>query len=179
MAIVQPDRGRASGGVYTRPFRSRLFSIFGASLFRILIAPAAMKLAGGAATTEIDRHCLLIARWSTLIAALVMLGWLALESGMIADAETVEQALAAIPSVIWNTSFGHILAAQTLALLGTSIALMIDRRWSWVGAAVVLRAGHDPRLPCIKRHSCSRSAFTCSRGRPPTLMAKSSRNSRP
>lgn len=55
-----------------------------------------------------------------------MLGWLALESGMIADAETVEQALAAIPSVIWNTSFGHILAAQTLALLGTSIALMID-----------------------------------------------------
>jgi hypothetical protein len=53
---------------------------------------------------------------------------------MIADAETVEQALAAIPSVIWNTSFGHILAAQTLALLGTSIALMIDRRWSWFGA---------------------------------------------
>ncbi len=47
-----------------------------------------------------------------------MLGWLALESGMIADAETVEQALAAIPSVIWHTSFGHILAAQTLALLG-------------------------------------------------------------
>jgi len=141
MAIVQPDRGRASGGVYTRPFRSRLFSIFGASLFRILIAPAAMKLAGGAATTEIDRHCLLIARWSTLIAALVMLGWLALESGMIADAETVEQALAAIPSVIWNTSFGHILAAQTLALLGTSIALMIDRRWSWVGAAVCSKRG--------------------------------------
>ena len=75
-----------------------------------------------------DRQALLTyARWSTLIAALVMLGWLALESGMIADAETVEQALAAIPSVIWNTSFGHILAAQTLAL-GTSIALMIDRR---------------------------------------------------
>ena len=133
-------------------FVAALFSIFGASLFRILIAPAAMKLARGAATTEIDRHCLLIARWSTLIAALVMLGWLALESGMIADAETVEQALAAIPSVIWNTSFGHILAAQTLALLGTSIALMIDRRWSWFGAvgfagiAVVLQAGHGHAL---------------------------------
>ena len=81
-------------------FVAALFSIFGASLFRILIAPAAMKLARGAATTEIDRHCLLIARWSRLIAALVMLAWLALESGMIADAETVEQALAAIPSVI-------------------------------------------------------------------------------
>jgi putative copper resistance protein D len=133
-------------------FVAALFSIFGASLFRVLIAPAAMKLARGAATTEIDRHCLLIARWSTLIAALVMLAWLALESGMIADAETVEQALAAIPSVIWNTSFGHILAAQTLALLGTSIALMIDRRWSWFGAvgfagiAVVLQAGHSHAL---------------------------------
>ena len=126
MAIVQPDRGRASGAFIRGLFVTALFSIFGASLFRILIAPAAMKLARGAATTEIDRHCLLIARWSTLIAALVMLGWLALESSMIADAETVEQALAAIPSVIWNTSFGHILAAQTLALLGTSIALMID-----------------------------------------------------
>ena len=67
-------------------FVAALFSIFGASLFRVLIAPAAMKLARGAATTEIDRHCLLIARCSTLIAALVMLGWLALESGMIADA---------------------------------------------------------------------------------------------
>jgi len=134
-------------------FVAALFSIFGVSLFRILIAPAAMKLARGAATTEIDRHyCLLIARWSTLIAALVMLAWLALESGMIADAETVEQALAAIPSVIWNTSFGHILAAQTLALLGTSIALMIDRRWSWfnavafAGIAVVLQAGHSHAL---------------------------------
>jgi len=125
MAIVQPDRGRASGAFIRGLFVAALFSIFGASLFRILIAPAAMKLARGAATTEIDS--LLIARWSTLILALVMLGWLALESGMIADAETVEQALAAIPSVIWNTSFGHILAAQTLAL-GTSIALMIDRR---------------------------------------------------
>lgn len=81
-----------------------------------------------------------------------MLAWLALESGMIADAETVKQALAAIPSVIWNTSFGHILAAQTLALLGTSIALMIDRRWSWFGAvgfagiAVLLQAGHSHAL---------------------------------
>jgi hypothetical protein len=51
-----------------------------------------------------------------------MFAWLALESGMIADAEAVEQALAAIPSVIWNTSFGHILAAQTLALLVLSLA---------------------------------------------------------
>jgi hypothetical protein len=109
-------------------FVAALFSIFGASLFR--------------PTTEIDRHCLLIARWSTLIAALVMLAWLALESAMIADAETVEQALAAIPSVIWNTSFGHILAAQTLALLGTSIALMIRPAME-----LVRRGG-------LRRHCC-------------------------
>src|SRR6478672_10887688 len=152
MAIVQPDRGRTSGRVYTRPFRSRPVLDFRCVPLPYPLAPAAMKLARGAATTEIDRHCLLIARWSTLIAALVMLAWLALESAMIADAETVEQALAAIPSVIWNTSFGHILAAQTLALLGTSIALMIDRRWSWfnavafAGIAVVLQAGHSHAL---------------------------------
>ena len=146
MAIVQPDRGRASGAFIRGLFVAALFSIFGASLFRILIAPAAMKLARGAATTEIDRHCLLIARWSTLIAALVMLSWLALESGMIADAETVEQALAAIPSVIWNTSFGHILAAQTFSAAGNLYSADDRRRWSWVGAAVVLQAGHDHAL---------------------------------
>jgi len=60
MAIVQPDRGRASGAFIRGLFVAALFSIFGASLFRILIAPAAMKLARGAATTEIDRHCLLM-----------------------------------------------------------------------------------------------------------------------
>jgi hypothetical protein len=178
MAIVQPDRGRASGSVYTRPFRSRPVLDF-----RCVPLPYPHRPSRDEASTRCrdhrDRQALLTYCSLEHVAALVMLGWLALESGMIADAETVVQALAAIPSVIWNTSFGHILAAQTLALLGTSIALMIDRRWSWVGAAVVLQAGHDPRLPCIKRHSCSRSAFTCSRGRPPTLMAKSSRNSRP
>ena len=127
MAIVQPDRGRASGGVYTRPFRSRPVLDF-----RCVPLPYPHRPSRDEASTRCrddrDRQALLTyARWSTLIAALVMLGWLALESSMIADAETVEQALAAIPSVIWNTSFGHILAAQTLAL-GTSIALMIDRR---------------------------------------------------
>jgi hypothetical protein len=103
-------------------FVAALFSTFGASLFRITIAPAALNL-GGAEATEVDRYCLRIAHWSTLMAALVMLAWLALESGMIADAETAGQALTAIPSVMWSTSFGHILATQALALLATAIAL--------------------------------------------------------
>jgi putative copper export protein len=86
------------------------------------------------------------------MAALVMLAWLVLESGLMADAETAGQALAAIPSVIWSTSFGHILAAQALALLATAIALMIDRRYGDLGAmgfagiAVLLQAGHSHAL---------------------------------
>ena len=133
-------------------FVAALFSNFGACLFRILIAPAAQKLVGGAEAAGVDQHCFRIAPWSTLMAALVMLAWLVLESGLMADAETAGQALAAIPSVIWSTSFGHILAAQALALLATAIALMIDRRYGGLGAmgfagvAVLLQAGHSHAL---------------------------------
>lgn len=59
-------------------FVAALFSSFGACLFRILVAPAALKSLGGAEATEVDRHCLATAGWSTLIAGLVMLVWLAL-----------------------------------------------------------------------------------------------------
>jgi hypothetical protein len=151
LASVQSDRGRVAAFVRGL-FVTALFSNFGACLFRIVIAPAALKLVGGAEATGEDRRCFRIARWSTLMAALVMLAWLVLESGLMADAETAGQALAAIPSVIWSTSFGHILAAQALALLATAIALMIDRRYGDLGAmgfagiAVLLQAGHSHAL---------------------------------
>jgi putative copper resistance protein D len=130
-------------------FVAALISTFGACLFRVLIAPAALKPLGGAEGGEIDRHCFGLACWSTLTAVLVMLAWFALESRLIADATTTEQVLAAIPSVIWSTSFGHILAAQGLALLATGTALMIDSRLSAAGLssiAVLLQAGHSHAL---------------------------------
>jgi putative copper resistance protein D len=108
-----------------------------------------MKVLPAAAATEVDKQCLCIARWSTLASVALMLVWLAIESGMISDAETADQTLAAIPSVAWNTSFGRILTIQALGLLGTAIALMIGRRWTRLGAmgfagiAVLLQAGHS------------------------------------
>ena len=57
-------------------FVAALFSIFGASLFRILIAPAAMKLARGAATTEIDR------RHHARASKLALIGSIAAETGL-------------------------------------------------------------------------------------------------
>lgn len=90
-----------------------------------------------------------LAYWSVLAAALSMLGWLVLEAVAITDAESAGEAVTAIPSVIRDTSFGNILAAQALALLGIAAALMIERPASHFGAmglagmAVVLQAGHS------------------------------------
>jgi putative copper export protein len=123
-----------------------LLSTFGASAFRVLIATAGPKLPRGTEASELG---VLVARWSAMLAVLTMLVWLMLETGTIIEAESFPQALAAVPSVIWDTSFGHILAAQVLAVLGTAIALMIDRRPSLVtaivfaGIAVLLQAGHS------------------------------------
>jgi copper resistance protein D len=127
-------------------FVAALFSAFGALVFRSLIRAPSENMRGGKALL-FDRPSL--AYWSVLAAALSMLGWLVLEAVAITDAGSAGEAVTAIPSVIRDTSFGNILAAQALALLGIAAALMIERPASHFGAmglagmAVVLQAGHS------------------------------------
>ena len=127
-------------------FVAALFSAFGALVFRSLIRAPSENMRGGKALL-FDRPSL--AYWSVLAAALSMLGWLVLEAIAITDAESAGEAVTAIPSVIRDTSFGNILAAQALALLGIAAALMIERPARHFGAmglagmAVVLQAGHS------------------------------------
>src|SRR6185437_6246607 len=73
MAIVQPDRGRASGRVYTRPFRSRPVLDF-----RCVPLPYPHRPSRDEASTRCrddrDRQALLTyARWSTLICCITSL----------------------------------------------------------------------------------------------------------
>jgi len=133
-------------------FVAALLSTFGSCLFRKLVVPSALALVKGDEAKELDRACLQIARWSSLLAILVLLVWLVLESGLMADAQTVGEAFAAVPSVIWSTSFGHVLAAQALVLLATVTALSLQWRHSPLattvsaGIAVLLQAAHSHAL---------------------------------
>lgn len=145
-------------------FVATLLSVFGASLFGVLIAPTASKQRQGN-PTEIDRRCLRVARWSTLSALLLMPLWLALQARIIADAETPIEVLAAIPSVTWDTRFGHIFCAQALALLATATALLIDRRGllmatGLAGSAMLLQAGHTHALAMHDGPLLLANAFT-------------------
>ena len=133
-------------------FVAALFSTFGACLFCSLIAPAALKRLGGSEATQPDRDCLHIALRSALLAACVMLVWLVLVSGQMADAQTAGQALVALPLVVTGTRFGYVLTAQALALLATATALIVDGRYSrlaatgFAGVAVLLQATHGHAL---------------------------------
>jgi putative copper export protein len=133
-------------------FVAALLSTFGGCLFRNLIAPASLALLKRDEAGELDRNSLQIAWWSALLAGLLMLIWLVLESALMADAQTPGEAFAAIPSVIGSTSFGHVLSAQALALIATAAALKPDWRYSplagtaFAGIAVLLQAAHSHAL---------------------------------
>lgn len=129
-------------------FVAALFSSFGALLFQSFIAPAAQTMSAGNALA-LDRRDLVLTHRSLLAAALLLLGWLVLQAAAIADAGNVSEALAAIPTVLWNTSFGKILAAQALGLLGSALVLTLWRHpqrraaTGLAGGVVLLQAGHS------------------------------------
>jgi putative copper resistance protein D len=130
-------------------FVASVLSSFGASLFLSAVgAPTWRRLHEGQASLIQGRCRRLV--WGSLFAASVSgLIWLVLEAGVIADAETTGQTLAAVQSVLFDTRFGQVLAAQVLALLGAGAATATHRRvghlaaTSLAGVATVLEAGHS------------------------------------
>ena len=130
-------------------FVASVLSILGASLFLSAVAPPIWPRLHDCPASLIQGRCRCLV-WGSLFAASVTgLVWLVLEAGVIADAETTGQTLAAVPSVLFDTRFGQVLAAQALALLGTGAATATQRRvgpltaTSLAGVATLLEAGHS------------------------------------
>lgn len=130
-------------------FVASLLSSFGAALFLCAIAPPLRRRLDDQAATSIARRCRRLLWWSLLAAFVAALLWLLLESGAIADAETAEQAVAAVPSVLLDTRFGQVLSVQVLAVLGAGLATVTYRQagnliaTALACAATVLEAGHS------------------------------------
>jgi copper resistance protein D len=130
-------------------FVASVLSVLGASLFlNAVAAPIWPQFHDGLARL-IQGRCRRVVWASLFVASVAGIGWLVLEAGVIADAETTGQTLAAVPSVLFDTRFGQVLAAQVLALLGAGAATATQRRvgplaaTSLAGVATVFEAGHS------------------------------------
>lgn len=113
---------------------------FGAALFATtLMAP----LIEG----PIERRVRSVMRLSLATALPLGLAWLALEARSMAGARTLAETVAAIPEVLFHTSFGYVLASQGFAIAG-ALAAMAILRWpsllalGLAGLAVLLEACH-------------------------------------
>ena len=130
-------------------FVASVLSTFGVALFLSRLMPTVARRLEPSAVYLIERQCRTVAWWSLLAASIAGLFWLVLETGAIVDAETISQAIAAVPTVLVATRFGQVLVGQALALLGARAAMAT----SWgvapsataflAGAATVLEAGHS------------------------------------
>ena len=130
-------------------FVAALFSAFGASLFIWLVAPQGLKLVGARDADAIEGRCLRLVRASLVAALFALLGWLVLEASDMSDAANATDALAAIPAVLLETSFGHDLTAQALSVFAALVLLAAwPQRWRFAavgltGLALALQAGHS------------------------------------
>lgn len=122
-----------------------LLSGFGSITFRSLVAPAALARMDARTAATMERRLLGLAKLSFLLQAAALLGWLALEAGVMAGAGNATQEFNAVPAVLSDTLFGHVIVLQLIAL---TAVLTLLARWPLsavaVGAlATALQAGHS------------------------------------
>ena len=141
--------GGGSLAVVRGLFDAALFSAFGALLFWTLVLRRALSLTPPEAQAALDRRMLALIRASLALALLAGAGWLVIQAGLMADADSLGQTVDAVPTVLVSTSFGHILALQAAALVAAlptlgrgdapirrTVALILAT------AALMLQAGH-------------------------------------
>lgn len=122
-----------------------LLSGFGTLTFRSLVAPAALARMDARIAATMERRLLRLAQVSFSLQAAALLGWLVLEAGVMAGAGNAAQELNAVPAVLSDTLFGHVIVLQLIAL---AAVLALLARWPLsavaVGAlATALQAGHS------------------------------------
>jgi putative copper export protein/mono/diheme cytochrome c family protein len=108
-----------------------LVSLSGTLAFLVLVAPSSLAQAVGEAPL-LRRRLLLLAAVSTACALLSGVAWLTTETAVIAGADGVAMTWRALPTVAFQTQFGHWLVARGVLLLVISPLL----RQSWVSIAI-------------------------------------------
>ena len=124
-----------------------LLSVFGSLLFRAALAPGVLARVEAGETADFERRWRDLFWSSWAVAMLAMLGWLLLQAASMANASSVTAGMAAVPTVLAETQFGHLVLAQLAALLLTALATGRGRRRRWIATglaatATALQAGH-------------------------------------
>lgn len=125
-----------------------LLSTMGALLFLLAIAPRAWAVAPGT-RADLTARLRRLALASALGAAVLLIVWLLAQTADLAGATGLASLLAALPTVLARTQFGHLLAAQWIATVAAA-ALLVPPPSPWRHAAalaaallgVLLQAGH-------------------------------------
>ncbi len=142
-----------------------LLSAFGTVSFRNLVAWKAFPLMAPARVAAVKRMLLVMAQGSIAAALLATALWLVVQAGYLADADTLGEAFAAVPTVLAKTSFGHVIMAQLLALfiLAATIGWRDrgGRHWGALSVAciaVALQSGHSHAYSMVQGPSVLLSA---------------------
>jgi hypothetical protein len=102
-----------------------LVSLFGTLVFLTLVVPSALTEAAVEAP-RLRRRLLRLARVSAVLAFVIGIAWLSVESAVIAGAGSIAMTLHALPVVALQTQFGHWLLVRGLLLLAV---LPLLRSW--------------------------------------------------
>ena len=125
-----------------------LLSTFGTLGVLALVAPRAFARAQPAEAADLTRRLRRLTWASVAVCLVAMAVWLVVQAGVLADADGLAGAVAAVPLVVSSTLFGHLVAAQmaVLAVLGLVLWLAGGAAGAAFGVAsgaVLLQAGHS------------------------------------
>jgi putative copper resistance protein D len=121
---------------------------FGAALFATTLMLPVVEGLDARSRRLIEERVRSVMRLSLAAAPPIAVAWFILEAQDMAAASTPAETVAAIPDVLLHTSFGRVLAVQSLAIAGALAATAVIR-WpnllalGLAGVAVLLEAAHS------------------------------------
>jgi hypothetical protein len=139
----------------------------GGLLFIRLVAPQGLKLMGAREAHAVEGRCFRLVRVSLATALFALLGWLALEASDMSGAANAADVLAAIPTVLLGTSFGHDLFVQALSVFAALVLVTArPQRWRCVavglaGLALALQARTATPSPWSIASACCSMPKDC------------------
>ena len=127
-----------------------LLSLFGTLVFRVFVVRRCFAGVPAEVAVLVKRRLLVLTQVAVGVAALGCLVWLLAQSADMADATSFRLALAAVPTVLGVTEFGHLVALQFLVAVAVGAAVGrrdtdLRQRAGLVLAAVALglQSGHS------------------------------------
>lgn len=130
------------------------FSVFGAILFRTVLARPVLRHLSDEAAERFDRACAALVWFSAEVAVFAAAAWLLMQGAYMSLSDSIGSTFEAIPAVLFGTAFGQLLLLRLL-LLGAAVAVFrMSRRSPWTGAALLL-AGASVALHAGSGHGAA------------------------